>query len=299
MDMTVRSRVFCAAVAASFLAVVTAFSATNSTISKVTAKRWAWSSVVGWIDCRASDTNGVVVGEYVCSGFMYSPTAGWICLGNGFPTSGVYYATNSATDYGVNHDGKGHLWGYAWCPSAGWISFQWTNQDDVLAPKVDLTNGFMTGFAWGTGVGYISLSNVSTWVQTTNMIRGNDSETNGIPDAWEYTYFGSNIGALAYVDSDTDGVANADEYVAGTHPLNSNDCLKVPAMTVSGSGQIQITWPSTPARLYSIDMKTSLFDTAWINLGTNVPDAGSNTIRLVSLYTQGFFRVKAHLPLAK
>lgn len=273
------------------------FAATNSTISSTSSNKWAWSSSVGWINCKSDVTNGVVIGQYVCSGFMYSPTAGWISLGNGNPSNGIQYATNSATDYGVNHDGQGHLWGYAWCPSAGWINFGWTNATDPQAPKVDLQTGFLSGYAWGTGVGWISLSNLSTRVKTDTIFQGNCSNTNGIPDAWALTYFGTTNVNFS-IDTDTDGVVNADEYVAGTNPTNQNDYLGINDVTISGTN-IQFTWSSTQMRNYRIDMKTNLMDAVWADsgLGTILADASSNTIRSILASTQGFFRVTAVVPL--
>lgn len=275
-----------------------AVASTNSTISTNSSQKWAWSSSIGWINCHASDTNGMIVGQYVCAGYMYSPTAGWISLGNGFPSNGIQYATNSATDYGVNHDGQGHLTGFAWSPSAGWISFSWTNYTDSQAPKVDLQTGVLSGYAWGTGVGWISLSNLSTYVKTVTLYTGPVSNTNGIPDAWVIQNFGSTNSFSASADSDTDGVVNAEEYIAGTNPRQSNDFLRVIGAGLSGAN-IQITWASTQTRNYAIGYKTNLMDPVWVDsgLGTNIADAGTNTIRSIPVSTQGFFRVKAVLPL--
>jgi len=275
----------------------TVFAITNSTISLTTSNKWAWSSSVGWINCRNDDTNGIIIGQYVCAGFMYSPTAGWICLGNGNPTNGIQYSTNSATDYGVNHDGQGHLWGYAWCPSAGWINFGWTNATDPQAPKIDLATGFLSGYAWGTGVGWISLSNISTRVKTDIIYPGHCSNTNGVPDAWARFYFGTNVVDFSS-DSDTDGVVNVDEYIAGTNPTNQNDCLGISGITLSGTN-MQFTWSSTQIRNYKIEMKTNLTDAVWIDsgLGTILADSSSNTVRSIPTETQGFFRVKAVIPL--
>lgn len=269
--------------------------ATNSTISTDNTRKWAWSSTLGWISCNANPTNGVVVGQYVCSGFMYSPTAGWICLGNGYPSNGIQYATNSATDYGVNHDGQGHLSGYAWCPSAGWINFGWTNATDPLAPKFNLTNGVFSGYAWGSGVGWISLSNNSMWVQTTNMIAGNSSNTNGVPDAWTITYFSSTNIDLS-IDSDTDGVSNVDEYLAGTDPTNKSDFLCLQQVAMSG-GELQLAWSSKQIRNYTIETKTNLTDQEWIPSGTILADSSNSTVRSIPASTQGYFRIKAVLPL--
>jgi len=37
---------------------------------------------------------------------------GWISLGSGTPTNGIYYQNQSASDYGVNQDGLGNLRGF-------------------------------------------------------------------------------------------------------------------------------------------------------------------------------------------
>ncbi|MDD4869109.1 MAG: hypothetical protein PHR77_01015 [Kiritimatiellae bacterium] len=275
---------------------VSSFAATNSTINST--QKWTWSSSVGWLNCKSDSTSGVVVGQYFCSGFMYNSSVGWICLGDGSPSNGFQYATNSATDYGVNHDGQGHLSGYAWSPSAGWISFCWTNATDPQAPKVDLQTGHLSGYVWGTGVGWISLSN-STWGLKTDILYQGEttSNTNGIPDAWVWENFTTTNGFLAYDDADTDGVYNVDEYIADTDPRNSNDYLSISGVEVSTNG-LQLTWSSKESRFYSIDMKTSLFDTVWIDsgLGTNAPDVGSNTVVLLPVNTQGYFRIKAAIP---
>lgn len=294
---------YAATICATIMAFRTDFviAAASPTISTNKTQKYAWSSSVGWINCRTDDTNGMVVGQYVCSGFMYSPTAGWISLGNGSPSSGIHYATNSATDYGVNHDGEGHLSGYAWCPSAGWINFGWTNATDAMAPKVDLATGILSGYAWGTGVGWISLSNMSAYVKTMTLSRGSTaSNTNGIPDAWVLQSFpstGTN-GFSASADSDTDGVSNADEYLAGTDPMNKDDTFNVRKVSFSGTS-LQLNWSSKQIRNYRIEVKSNLMDAAWVDSGLGIitADTSTNTVRSIPVNTQGFFRIRAALPL--
>src|SRR5580698_6252529 len=67
--------------------------------------RSAYGANVGWLDWVADTNNGAVIGEYVCSGYIYSANVGWINLGTGSPANGIQYQNNSATDFGVNQDG--------------------------------------------------------------------------------------------------------------------------------------------------------------------------------------------------
>src|SRR6267143_3685374 len=78
------------------------------------ANHFACGANIGWIDCRGDAANGAVIGEFVCSGYIYAANVGWIHLGTGTPANGIRYQNNSATDYGVNHDGLGNLSGYAY-----------------------------------------------------------------------------------------------------------------------------------------------------------------------------------------
>ncbi|HEU5395643.1 MAG TPA: hypothetical protein VFV81_00650, partial [Verrucomicrobiae bacterium] len=75
---------------------------------------FAYGANIGWINWVGDTNHGAVIGEYVCSGNIYSANVGWISLGSGTPADGIYYQNNSATDWGVNQDGLGNLTGYAY-----------------------------------------------------------------------------------------------------------------------------------------------------------------------------------------
>ena len=102
--------------------------------------RHAWGANLGWVDWYADGANGAVIGQYVCSGYIYSANVGWINLGSGSPANGIQYQNNSATDFGVNQDGLGNLRGYAYGANIGWINFENTG-----APKADLGTGKLSG----------------------------------------------------------------------------------------------------------------------------------------------------------
>src|SRR3954452_10849362 len=84
----------------------------QSTINS--SNRFAYGANIGWADGRADGANGMVIGEYVCSGYIYAANVGWINIGGGFPANGIQYQNNSAADFGVNLDAYGNLRGYAW-----------------------------------------------------------------------------------------------------------------------------------------------------------------------------------------
>src|SRR5262249_27343626 len=108
---TILTIAFATVAAVQWVGAATTINATN---------RFSYGANIGWIDWRGDKANGAIIGEYVCSDYIYSANVGWIHLGNGMPTNGVYYGNLSAADYGVNHDGIGRLRGYAYGANIGW-----------------------------------------------------------------------------------------------------------------------------------------------------------------------------------
>jgi hypothetical protein len=139
---------------------------------------FAFAANVGWLEGRGDVANGAVIGEYVCSGYLYAANAGWIHLGGNAPANGIRYQNNSATDYGVNQDSLGNLRGYAYGANIGWVNFE-----NAGAPKVDLATGKLSGCAYSANCGWISLSNAQAVVQTATITPGTDSDSDGIADA--------------------------------------------------------------------------------------------------------------------
>ncbi|MCK5850241.1 MAG: hypothetical protein KAH23_04940 [Kiritimatiellae bacterium] len=274
--------------------------AENSTIN--TKNKWAWSVGASWINCRPSTTNGAVIGQFTCSGYFYSSTAGWINLGDGTPTNGIYYSNANSGDYGVNHDSQGHLTGYAWCESSGWINFEWTNKEHANAPKVDVITGNFSGNAWGDSLGWISLTNLSTYAQTDTIKPGTDSNTNNIPDDWELNEIG-NLTKLAggggTNDADKDGVSDYKEYLAGTCPTNIKDYLHLTGMTITNGTNVHLVWASEKTRLYDIDKRTNLLNGSWTNYQRVSVTGSSSTITIpAGSDPRVFYKIKAVLPLS-
>jgi hypothetical protein len=53
-----------------------------------------------------------------------------------------------------------------------------------------------------------------------NLVRIVDSDSNGLPDWWEQTYFGHPTGTNPLAEADHDGQDNLAEWLAGTDPTN-------------------------------------------------------------------------------
>src|SRR5581483_6197760 len=145
--------------------------------------QYAWGANIGWTDWRpdfdGTNTDGVVVGEFICSGYVYASNVGWISLGNGSPANQIQYQNNSATDFGVNYSvdptqpGVGILRGFAYGANIGWINFETQGN-----PRVSLFTGSLTGYAWSANCGWINLNDLNGKVQTDHIAMGADTNGN-------------------------------------------------------------------------------------------------------------------------
>ena len=255
----------------------------------------AYGANVGWMDLRGNTNNGVVIGEFLCSGFLYAANVGWIHLGSNAPANGIQYQNSSGTDYGVNHDGQGNLRGFAYGANIGWVNFESNG-----APRVDLKTGRFHGSVYSANCGWISLSNAFGLVKTDTIPGGADVNANGLPDAWERTYFGG-LGVNPAADSDGDGMSNKAEYLAGTNPTNALNNLRITQLDgPRAGGGISLTWSSVPIRCYLIQ-ETRDVTSGWFDSGLGlVTPGGSLTTRSFTGAggPEGFYRVEAVRPLA-
>ncbi len=270
---------------------------------------YAWGANIGWTNWRpdfdGTNTEGVIVGEFVCSGSVYGSNVGWISLGSGSPANHIQYQNNSATDFGVNYSvdpsqpGVGVLRGFAYGANIGWINFEAQGN-----PRVSLFTGSLTGYAYSGNCGWINLNDLNGKVQTDQIAMGADSNGNGIADAWEYLYFG---GLLAPGQQNTSpngsGMTLLQDYEDGVDPTVPNAGLHITAFSTNpGGNSASIRFTSTTARLYTIEVNTDLtMPLNWTDSGLGVfaPDAGSTTLRAVIQTSAGkrFYRVKTMRPM--
>jgi hypothetical protein len=293
--MKIRNGIFSVAAAMGLLSLLNCTLATAhgaTTIDPV--HRYAYGANLGWLDAYADGADGALIGAYVCSGYIYSANVGWINLGSGSPANGIQYQNNSASDFGVNLDGLGNLRGYAYGANIGWINFE-----TIGAPAINLITGQTSGYIWSANCGWISLSNAVTYAQTDSIAPG-ALDTNGLPIAWELTYFG-HTGVNPNADPDGDGMSNYQEYLAGTDPHNASDNLAITTADFASDGtNASLTWTSVSTRYYYIQETRSLSSSNWTDSGLGlIASTGAST---VASFTETnapkrFYRIEAVRPL--
>jgi len=257
--------------------------------------KFAYGPNVGWMDWTGDSVHGVVVNDYYCSGYLYAANVGWINLGGGAPANQIQYQNNSASDFGVNHDGFGNLRGYAYGANIGWINFE-----NAGAPKINLKSGKLSGYAYSANCGWISLSNAAAFVQTDHILPG-PLAPNGLPIPWLLANFGTtNVDPNA--DADGDGASNAQEYQAGTNPRNTGDYLRITSQSFTPGGTVAtLTWTSVSNRCYYIQGTLNLNPLPmWFDSGLGVigPDGLSTTRAFAeSNAPMRYFRIGVVRPL--
>ena len=93
------------------------------------------------------------------------------------------------------------------------------------------------------GVGAIELV-----VTQAGTVDPNDTDADGIPDAWELRYWGSLTNASDVTDSDADPHSDLQEYVADTDPTNAASFFGI--RRIEAGGSVRLTFDSSTGRLY-------------------------------------------------
>ena len=128
---------------------------------------------------------------------------------------------------------------------------------------------------------------------------GADADQDGMPDSWEYLYFGDVVAAAPDGDEDGDGRSNLDEFTADTDPTNHSSILELERIDRGSGGEMMIYVPdSSPQRLYTLLESTDLGGAdPWEAAG---PTIIGNDSTLVFPHSGGgvrrFYRVQARIP---
>ncbi len=123
-----------------------------------------------------------------------------------------------------------------------------------------------------------------------------DTNHNGISDAWEQFYFGSvSTNRTQYTDTDGDGMTDYAEFIAGTNPTNATSKLAFFPPTRSTNGIVLLQWAAIPGRIYQVETSTNfnvwLPATGWISAtGSPMTYSFTNT----NSGNSRMFRIQVH-----
>src|SRR5262249_45599170 len=91
-----------------------------------------------------------------------------------------------------------------------------------------------------------------------------DSDGDGLPDAWETTYFNDPSSADPDADPDGDGMSNRAEYLAGTDPTDPSSYLRIDPVTAPPGAVVSFLPP--PQRTYPVEYPDTLAPGSWRKL---------------------------------
>jgi hypothetical protein len=168
-------------------------------------------------------------------------------------------------------------------------------QNAAMGYKV--TNGqILAQYAYNSGSNMAVLVkvNIPAGGGITVSITQTDANNNGMPDAWETTYFGGTsnpLGAADY-DWDHDGQDNLHEYLAGTTPTDPASVFKITSATMDASGKLVLRWPSVSGKNYGIQASNNLLG---FQNTADAPIAGTGGILTkalpIGVALSGFYRI--------
>jgi hypothetical protein len=130
---------------------------------------------------------------------------------------------------------------------------------------------------------------------------GADTAGDGIPDWWRAQSFGgngmtTNSQSCATCDPDSDGIDNAQEYLADTNPTNGASHLAIIGLAPQTNGA-WVTWTGGTAATQILESRRDLVDPNedWVAFLTNAPPTAptNSTLQPSAAGAGVFFRIKA------
>lgn len=91
-----------------------------------------------------------------------------------------------------------------------------------------------------------------------------DSDGDGLPDEWELAWFGT-LACDGQGDFDQDGLLDAQEYLAGTSPIDAAQCLRI-EMASHEAGQCVVSFHGVAGKRYTVEYRDAFPLDGWHKL---------------------------------
>lgn len=139
------------------------------------------------------------------------------------------------------------------------------------------------------------LAAVGDDLQVTDLV--GDSDSDGLPDWWEFDHFLDRVLAAAGDDDDTDTMSNREEYVADTDP-NDDESVFTVSGEREGAEAFRLTWDAAARREYTIERRESLTNGSFTVIASGLGPVLPQNVYTdeVSSVTTYFYRVGVDLP---
>jgi Lamin Tail Domain/Putative Ig domain/CotH kinase protein len=217
--------------------------------------------------------NGVVAGT---RGNINTTTDSWRRIGTGEVNASADWAwSQNAQSFGTTNAGLTLPWAIATSFTIAPLSLTYASGQHL---------GYLTGSSAAPTVRLTAADGAGHNGQSTAfdiLAALADTDSDGLPDAWENAN-GLTVGVNdATLDDDGDGASNANEYRAGTHPRQSNSRLYVGGISFTNPAQLNVTWDAVAGKLYRAATSTNLQTWSALPGSARLPTAsGSQSLSL-------------------
>ncbi|MDP4625672.1 MAG: lamin tail domain-containing protein [Akkermansiaceae bacterium] len=151
----------------------------------------------------------------------------------------------------------GSAYSFTFVGVGGTPGYTWSLASGTLPTGISLTSGQLTGTPTALGTFNFTIRLTDSLAATTTqafslIIPTNDTDNDGIPDAWE-TANGLTVGIDDSADdADGDGFSNLMEYLAGTDPQSGSSLLAISSVTAPVSDLMTVVWTGVAGKTYQV-----------------------------------------------
>lgn len=163
------------------------------------------------------------------------------------------------------------------------LRYQWRFNGTPLPGATNAGFGIASAQAADAGNYSVVITNIAgsvTSVVATLTVSTDDSDGDGMPDAWEDAHGLKKFVNDAGLDADGDGLSNLAEFTAGTDPRNAASALRVEEITATG-GARTLSFIAVSNRTYSVLFREDVSATGWAKL-IDVPARTTNRLERIS-----------------